>query len=72
MRPVRGANAEKLKRKRVFCASMADVFERRSELNEPRLKLWKLIGETPYLDWLLLTKRPQNIESMVPWTGQVA
>lgn len=55
------------KRKRVFCASMADVFERRAELNAPRERLWKLIQETPWLDWLLLTKRPQNIESMIPW-----
>ena len=55
-------------RKRVFCASMADVFERRSELNAQRQRLWDLIRETPWLDWLLLTKRPQNIGSMVPWT----
>jgi protein gp37 len=52
---------------RVFCASMADVFELRKELNEPRTKLWALIEQTPYLDWQLLTKRPQNIEKMVPW-----
>jgi len=56
------------KRRRVFCASMADVFERRSELNAERLRLWELIGETPWLDWLLLTKRPQNIQDMVPWS----
>lgn len=55
-------------RARVFCASMADVFERRAELNGERKRLWALIQETPWLDWLLLTKRPQNIESMVPWT----
>lgn len=55
------------RRERVFCASMADVFERRAELNEPRAKLWNLIEQTPSLDWLLLTKRPQNIEDMVPW-----
>lgn len=55
-------------RHRVFCASMADVFERRAELNEQRERLWKLIEATPMLDWLLLTKRPQNIEKMVPWT----
>lgn len=61
--------ASEKKRKRVFCASMADVFERRPDLNEHRLNLWKLIGETPWLDWLLLTKRPQNIGSMVPWTN---
>jgi protein gp37 len=55
------------KRKRVFCASMADVFERRSELNSHRTRLWRLIEETPWLDWLLLTKRPQNISQMAPW-----
>lgn len=57
-------------RERVFCASMADVFERRSELNAQRERLWKLIERTPNLDWLLLTKRPQNIENMVPWAGR--
>ena len=55
-------------RKRVFCASMADVFELRSDLDEWREKLWELIDETPWLDWLLLTKRPQNIEKKIPWT----
>jgi protein gp37 len=54
-------------RKRVFCASMADVFERRSELNPQRIRLWHLIEQTPWLDWLLLTKRPQNISHMAPW-----
>lgn len=55
------------RRERVFCASMADVFERRPELDAPRARLWKLITETPALDWLLLTKRPHNIGDMVPW-----
>ena len=55
------------KRKRVFCASMADVFEARVELNAQRQKLWLLIESTPWLDWLLLTKRPQNISHMIPW-----
>lgn len=54
-------------RRRVFCASMADVFERRSDLNSWRTRLWNLIDQTPMLDWLLLTKRPQNISEMVPW-----
>lgn len=56
-------------RKRVFCASMADVFEGREDLNSSRERLWKLIQETPSLDWLLLTKRPENISSMAPWKG---
>lgn len=54
-------------RQRVFCASMADVFERRADLNEHRTRLWELIEETPCLDWLLLTKRPQHIVRMTPW-----
>lgn len=53
-------------RRLVFCASMADVFEDRPDLIEHRLRLWDLIEKTPHLDWLLLTKRPQNIESMLP------
>jgi protein gp37 len=62
------ADAESEKtRKRVFCASMADVFEARIDLNPWRLKLWNLIEITPWLDWLLLTKRPQNIAERVPW-----
>lgn len=55
-------------RKRVFCASMSDVFESRSDLDPWRDRLWALIDQTPQLDWLLLTKRPQNVEEHVPWT----
>jgi len=55
------------RRARVFCASMADVFERRAILNEERARLWQLIESTPHLDWLLLTKRPQHVQYMVPW-----
>ncbi len=53
-------------RHRVFCASMADVFEDRQDLEPQRERLWKLIEATPHLDWLLLTKRPQNIQEMLP------
>lgn len=51
---------------RVFCASMADVFEDRRDLDEHRERLWTLIERTPDLDWLLLTKRPQNISHLLP------
>lgn len=56
-------------RHRVFCASLADVFEDREELIEPRERLFDLISDTPHLDWLLLTKRPENLEAMLPWTS---
>ena len=55
------------KRRRVFCASMADVFEHRAELEPVRERLWRLIADTPGLDWLLLTKRPERIMKAVPW-----
>lgn len=53
-------------RPRVFCASLADVFENRPELVEPRQRLFRLISETPNLDWLLLTKRPELITASLP------
>jgi protein gp37 len=59
--------AEQGTRRRVFCASMADIFEKRADLNEWRVKLWNLIEQTPNLDWLLLTKRPQMVSKYVPW-----
>lgn len=54
-------------RYRVFCASMADVFEENTQLDSERAKLWSLIEDTPQLDWLLLTKRPENMKYMAPW-----
>jgi protein gp37 len=48
---------------------MADVFEDRPDLRDRREQLWKVIAETPHLDWLLLTKRPQNIAKLAPWTS---
>ena len=51
----------------MFCASMADVFEERRDLDAARARLWALIGRTPSLDWLLLTKRPALVPSLAPW-----
>lgn len=53
------------RRTRVFCASLADVFDNQVP-NEWRDALWNLIEHTPNLQWLLLTKRPQNIARMLP------
>jgi protein gp37 len=87
-------------RKRVFCASLADVFEewdgpivdskgqvlyrwpdgsytsnvfspatpseRLATMDDLRRDLFRLIDATPWLDWLLLTKRPERIRELWP------
>jgi len=65
-------------RHRVFCASLADVFEdyqgpSAEAVKAARLRLWALIEATPHLDWLLLTKRPQNVMGMIPdsWRAEM-
>ncbi len=86
-------------RRRVFCASLADVFEdwqgpvshsngavlmrstdgyvlggeaddprKRVTLDDVRRDLFALIDATPWIDWLLLTKRPENVRRMWPQT----
>jgi protein gp37 len=58
-------------RPRVFCSSLADVFD--NQVNQSwRIDLFDLIGETEHLDWLLLTKRPENITKMLPTNWNVA
>lgn len=57
------------RRYRVFCASMADVFEDRPELIEWRVDLFRLIVNTPLLDWLVSTNRPENIMPMMQGMG---
>jgi protein gp37 len=57
-------------RPRVFCASLADVFEAREDLIGPRARLFDLIDQTDQLDWLLLTKRPENLHRMLPWHSE--
>jgi len=65
--------------RRVFCASLADVFEDWQcemhdhegnllplDMNAVRARLFRLIDATPNLNWLLVTKRPENIRKM--WT----
>lgn len=50
-------------RPRVFCASLADVFD--NEVDPAwRADLFRLIADTRNLDWLLLTKRVGNVMKM--------
>jgi protein gp37 len=55
------------RRRRVFCASMADVMEDRRDLDSWRMRLFGLIeATTDTLDWLLLSKRPRNFHRWLP------
>jgi len=65
-------------RPRVFCGSLMDVFEgedtmpkdSHAAVADARGRLFDLIERTPNLDWLLLTKRPENIRDKwhkTPW-----
>lgn len=51
-------------RPRVFCASLADVFDNAVD-QDWRDELFDMIEKTPYLDWLLLTKRIGNVQKML-------
>ena len=68
------------RRQRVFCASLADVFDNAVD-PQWRVDLFSLILKTPNLDWLLLTKRIgvvpklldesiRHIESLPDWTDE--
>lgn len=61
----------------VFCASLADVFEDYhaiginpevpvKTLSRWRERLFDMMVKTPWLIWLVLTKRPENVMGMVP------
>jgi protein gp37 len=51
-------------RQRVFCASLADVFDN-EVTNAWRQRLMSLVAATPNLDWLFLTKRIGNATRML-------
>lgn len=53
-------------RKKVFCSSMTDVFMDDPTIETERQKLWPLIKNTPWLDWMLLTKRSERIAECLP------
>lgn len=57
--------AETGARPRIFCASLADVFD--NEVPDAwRTDLWALFDQTPNLRWIVLTKRIGNVGKMVP------
>lgn len=52
-------------RRRVFTLSLGDFFDNQVP-EEWRHRAWDIIGGCQNLDWLILTKRPQNIAKMLP------
>lgn len=62
------AGFAKPERPRVFCASLADVFDN-AVPDAWRMDLFSLIAKTPYLDWLLVTKRVGNVMRMCSGDG---
>lgn len=57
-------------RQRVFCASLADVFEDRPELKPWREDLFELMERTTNLTWMILTKRPELAAVVGAWYEQ--
>lgn len=56
-------------RRRVFCASLADVFD--NEVDEQwRADLFHLMAITQNLDWIILTKRVGNVPRMLGSMGR--
>lgn len=61
------AAAKAGERRKVFVASLADVFDNHKSIRQEwRDDLWALIRACKHLDFLLLTKRPQNIRKYLP------
>lgn len=57
--------AEAGMRHRVFCGSLMDFGDNQAE-PEWRHDAWRVIERCRNLDWMLLTKRPQNYRKMLP------
>lgn len=60
------------RRIKVFCASLADVFEDNPQVAPWRADLFRLIEQTTYLDWLILTKRTSRMAALAReagWSG---
>lgn len=69
--PARWQNAHRAfrsdhgRKRRVFCASLGDVFDQSAEPSW-RDDLWELVRRTPDVNWLVLTKRIGNAHKMLP------
>lgn len=66
-----GKDLGEYRRPRVFCASLADWLDDEVPV-EWLARLLDLIQRTPNLEWLLLTKRPENWRSRIEAVAQLA
>lgn len=57
---------------KVFANSMSDFFEDRRDLDLPRLEALELIQNTPRIDWLILTKRPEKVLELLARAQKIA
>ncbi len=64
-RAVHRGEWEKGKRTIVFCGSMCDYLDPEAP-EHLRTKLFEVIETTPYLFWMLLTKRPERMREYLP------
>jgi len=55
----------RITRRRIFINSLSDTFEDRQELEEPRKRLFAAMWDTTEMDYLILTKRAQNVNKMI-------
>ena len=53
-------------RRRVFVMSLGDFFEDHPDANSIRPRAWEAMRRTSWLDFQLLTKRPENITRFLP------
>lgn len=58
--------AAEMKKAKVFCSSMCDIYENHMTITQERIRLWGIIRNTPWLIWQLLTKRPERIKDCTP------
>jgi protein gp37 len=61
----RAAAASRI-RQRVFVMSLGDFFEDHPDANAVRPQAWAAMREAEWLDFQILTKRPENIPAMLP------
>lgn len=57
--------AEHGRKRRVFAASLADIFDNEVPANW-RHDFWNTVAQTPLLEWYIVTKRVSNVERMLP------